>query len=227
MHSRSSKGVNHHTFSSSLRYCLRFCLSLLCRKISSSSSLRSVTKTAKKTTASSSFKRFFYFLPILIVVGAYVYSLFSTMSFPIDAKVTSLKPSVSTSDSEWRVYWTQLYEFLKRNLISLTSWLLRFPTQLDQFINSVDLQKYRLFFNQMHSSMPITAGILTVTFSILALLLIVFTIYIFCKLFLFISETPDSLPNQNDALSTTSVHVQRRQSIISDHKWSFFSNSIS
>ena len=221
------------------------------RKINSSTSLRSVAKSSKNasvislssasnaasasstssssssSSSSSPVQNFFYFLPVLIVAGAYIYSVFSTMSFPFETKVMSIKPAViSGSPIELSVYWTQFCDFVKRILLSFASWLLRVPAKFDQFIGSLDFQKYQLLLNQFQTTMPITAGILTTTLSILALLLMVFSIYIFCKLFLFISETSDALPNQNDALSTTSVHVQRRQSITAEHKWPFDSNSM-
>ena len=187
------------------------------RKLSSASNVLNLPKPVRKSSHSSRYN-LLSTLPTIAIILYIGYSALSASSLPRKSHVTSVGHTVESSYKSLYDSVNHLLEIVKNALASLGASLFSLFNTLLDFFRSLDVNQYILIFKAFYSKMPVTAVICLVTISIISFLLIVLSIYIFCKLFLFISDKPNSMPVVNDSASTASVHVQRRQSIVSEHK---------
>ena len=187
------------------------------RKMSSASNVLNLPKPVRKSSHSSRFN-LLSTLPTIVIILYIGYSVLSASSLPRKSHVASIGHTVESSYKSLYNSVNHLLGIVKNALASLGASLFSLFNTLLDFFRSLDVNQYILIFKAFYSKMPVTAVICLVTISIISFLLIVLSIYIFCKLFLFISDKPNSMSVVNDSASTASVHVQRRQSIVSEHK---------
>ena len=171
--------------------------------MSSASNVLNLPKPVRKSSHSSQ-HNLLSTLPTIMIILFFGYSVLSASSLPRNSHVTSVSHTVESSYKSLYKSINHVWEIVKNALTSLGSSLYSLFSTLVDFFRSLDFNQYIQVFKVFYSRMPVTAVICLVTISIISFLLIVLSIYIFCKLFLFISDKPDSMSVVNDSASTAS-----------------------